>query len=360
MKFLRLTLLLRLCLSWIDRFMPLTSAPWRLSARRASVYGLLTVYLLVGTFGRYPWKADEPYSFAITWNAVSHDRWLIPHIGDDPFIEKPPLFFWLGALCVRLFPWLAPHEAARLAVLACLMLTLWGFCCGLKTLYSEICQPTFSAPVWRFYGIAMLVTNLGLAEHIHKFTADLGQLAGAMVALAALIAAVSYRNAPSYKRALVCGAIFGAGSGIALLSKGLLVPGVLFTVWVCCLPWLPPLRGRRGAAFILCAGLALLPFAVPWPLALYCASPDLFYEWFWFNNVGRFAGFSSLGGHDNPLLDRLYAVVLAGAPASLLLVKSGTAGLLVLARRARSLRFRKGALAVLFRRYPRGAWRLFI
>ncbi|MGL9722941.1 ArnT family glycosyltransferase [Sodalis sp. (in: enterobacteria)] len=352
MKLLRFTLPLSLCLARVARFVPTSGAPWRLSALRAGVYGLFAAYLLAGTFGRFPWKADEPYSFAIAWNAVSHDRWLIPHIGDDPFLEKPPLFFWLGALCVRLFPWLAPHEAARLAVLACLGVTLWGFCRALKTVYGEIAQPTLSAPAWRFCGIALLATNLGLAEHIHKFTADLGQLAGAMVALAALMAAVSSRDAPSYQRTLMHGGSFGAGIGIALLSKGMLMPGVLFAVWACCLPWLPALRGRRGAAFILCAGLALLPFAVPWPLALYSAAPDLFYEWFWVNNIGRFAGFTSLGGHDNPLLDRLFAVVLAGAPASLLLIKGAMTGLIALARRARSLRPGGRALAAAFRRYP--------
>ncbi|MBT9432857.1 hypothetical protein JZM24_13270 [Candidatus Sodalis endolongispinus] len=263
MKFPRFTLPLHLRLSRSVRLAPSTGAPWRPAAFRASFYLLFAAYVLAGTFGRFPWKEDETYSFAIVWNAVNHDRWLIPYIGDDPFMEKPPLVFWLGALCVRLFPWLAPHEASRLAVLVCLAVTLWGFCRALKTLYAEIPQPRLSAQAWRFFGIALLVANLGLAEHIHKFTADLGQLAGAMVALAALMGAASTVQTPSNGRTLRQGAAFGAGCGIALLSKGLLMPGVLLATWACCLPWQPTLRGRRGVLFLLCAVLALLPFAVP-------------------------------------------------------------------------------------------------
>lgn len=352
MKFFRFTLPLYLRLSRSARLAPSTGAPWRAAAFRASVYLLFAAYVLAGTFGRFPWKADEPYSFAIVWNAVNHDRWLIPYIGDDPFMEKPPLVFWLGALCVRLFPWLAPHEASRLAVLVCLAVTLWGFCRALKTLYAEIPQPRLSAPAWRFCGIALLVANLGLAEHIHKFTADLGQLAGAMVALAALMGAASTVQSPSCYRTLRHGAAFGAGCGIALLSKGLLMPGVLFATWACCLPWWPTLRGRRGGMFLLCAVLALLPFAVPWPLALYASAPELFYEWFWVNNVGRFVGFTSLGGHDNPLPDRVFAVVLAGAPASLLLIKGGISGMVAMARRALSHRGWEGQPVAAWRRYP--------
>lgn len=130
------------------------------------------------------------------------------------------------------------------------------------------------------------------------------------------------------------------------------MPGVLFATWACCLPWLLTLRGRRGVAFLLCAVLALLPFAVPWPLALYASAPDLFYEWFWVNNVGRFVGFSSLGGHDNPLLDRVFAVALAGAPASLLLVKGGISGMVAIARRTLSHRGWEGQPGAALRRYP--------
>ena len=43
------------------------------------------------------------------------------------------------------------------------------------------------------------------------------------------------------------------------------------------------------------AAAVLAPALLAWPLALYLASPDLFGEWLWVNNLGRFLGFVRLG-----------------------------------------------------------------
>jgi hypothetical protein len=43
----------------------------------------------------------------------------------------------------------------------------------------------------------------------------------------------------------------------------------------------------------------LLPWLLIWPVALYLHAPDLFREWFWVNNFGRFFGFANLGAEHN-------------------------------------------------------------
>ncbi len=40
---------------------------------------------------------------------------------------------------------------------------------------------------------------------------------------------------------------------------------------------------------------AILPWLLIWPIALYQRSPELFHEWFWVNNFGRFLGENQLG-----------------------------------------------------------------
>ncbi|MEA9391009.1 hypothetical protein SJI19_10720 [Acerihabitans sp. TG2] len=292
---------------------------------------LFAAYCLLGTFGRFPWKADEPYSFGIVWNMLVNDRWLVPHVGADPFLEKPPLMFWLGALCARWLPWLAPHEAARLAVVLCVALTGWAFCRTSSWLYDETRASAAGSvdtaaqlgPVaWRMLALTLLVGTLGLAEHIHKFTADLGQLAGAALALAALVRACprSPAAAPIQHQAIRQGVMLGVGVGVALLSKGLLVPGIIGLVCMLCCWLLPAWRQATGRRFYLAAGVAALPFILPWPWSLYQTAPGLFDEWFWVNNVGRFTGGTALGGHDNPLRDRMVSTLVNGAPASLLLL----------------------------------------
>ncbi|HEY0211431.1 hypothetical protein [Acerihabitans sp.] len=308
---------------------------------RRCAYLLMTAYVLLGTFGRFPWKADEPYSFSIVWNILAHGQWLVPHVGGDPFLEKPPLMFWLGALCARLMPWLPPHESCRLAVLLCLVLTCCAYCLAAARLYDETLHPGQGAPGipsrrdWHLTALCLLAGTVGLAEHAHKFTADLGQMAGAALALAALVLACPRRGVPPpVGRAFRHGLLFGLGTGVAFLSKGLLVPGIAGLTLLLCLALVPGFYLGAGRRFWLGALAAALPFALPWPWALYRVEPDLFNEWFWTNNIGRFIGATALGGHDNPFQDRVRALLVNGAPASII-VLAGLCGVLMRSARRR-------------------------
>ncbi len=61
-------------------------------------------------------------------------------------------------------------------------------------------------------------------------------------------------------------------------------------------------RRRTYACVLLVAAAVALPWLLIWPTALYLRSPQLFYDWFWLNNVGRFLGFSvpRLGASNEP------------------------------------------------------------
>jgi 4-amino-4-deoxy-L-arabinose transferase-like glycosyltransferase len=65
----------------------------------------LALLVIVGTgLGmRDPWPADEP-RFAVLARdmALSHE-WLFPRVGGDLYQDKPPLYFWLLALCYTIF-----------------------------------------------------------------------------------------------------------------------------------------------------------------------------------------------------------------------------------------------------------------
>ncbi len=327
-----------------------------------AAYVLFAAYFIIGIFGRFPWKADEPYSFSIVWNIILRGQWLVPYVAGDPFLEKPPLMFWLGALFAKALPGMVSHESSRLAVVLCIVVTVGSLLWAAAHLYLErgrrrlspVSKPPSSA-VWQLTALALLAAIPALAEHVHKFTADLGQLAGASLALAALTAGTARGAAPAKIKSapLLPGMLFGAGTGMAFLSKGLLVAGIAGLALLCCLAILPAFRRGGGAGFSLAAVLGGLPFAVPWPLALYLRSPELFMEWFWVNNVGRFAGFTELGGHDNPLVKRLLSVMAGGAPLSVLLLAGlaraavrGISGQRRFARLRRRLRHRPAYAAV--------------
>jgi len=48
---------------------------------------------------RDPWPADEPLHALIARGMLASGDWLIPTVGGDFFQDKPPLVFWLQAIC---------------------------------------------------------------------------------------------------------------------------------------------------------------------------------------------------------------------------------------------------------------------
>jgi len=64
----------------------------------------LALLIIIGTgLGiRDPWPADEPRFAAIARDMVHTGEWLFPRVGGDLYQDKPPLFFWMLAVCYAL------------------------------------------------------------------------------------------------------------------------------------------------------------------------------------------------------------------------------------------------------------------
>ena len=68
------------------------------------VIGAVSLHLAFGVLGRGLWKPDEPREAAIAARMARPGGDLaVPHLGDAPFCEKPPLYYWMAAGSVRLF-----------------------------------------------------------------------------------------------------------------------------------------------------------------------------------------------------------------------------------------------------------------
>jgi 4-amino-4-deoxy-L-arabinose transferase-like glycosyltransferase len=63
----------------------------------ASALALLLT-LCVGIFDHEIWSPTEPAVAGVVWNMVDRGHWAAPMIGDAFYLEKPPLYYWLGAL----------------------------------------------------------------------------------------------------------------------------------------------------------------------------------------------------------------------------------------------------------------------
>lgn len=287
------------------------------SSRTRTIYwlsaALLFAFLLAGLFDRDPWKADEPYSVGMVLNFFRGHDLVVPRVAADPFVEKPPVMYWTGAFFARLASGVLPvFDGAQLAVFAWLVIAV--LCVG--RLAQRLYGPAHTHNTDTFHWLApmLMVGSFGAIENIHKLTADVPQLAGAALALASLA-----RLARTENSTRLWGLLFGTGAGIAFLSKGLLVPGVLGLTALAVLV-LPAYRTRRYAAALAWAVLAALPWVVIWPVLFWHASEPLFIEWFWDNNFGRFFGFVHLGGERKSYWNDLTSLIGLTFPAGWLAV----------------------------------------
>lgn len=252
-------------------------------ASNGVVIGLLIMlcvaFLVPGLIGHDPWKQDETYVFDIIHHILKSGDWVVPTLAGEPFMEKPPLYYLTAAGFAHVFsPMLPEHDAARLASGMFMALTLLFI--GLT-----------GRELWgRGYGrraVLILIGCVGLTRVAHEMINDVPLLAGFSMAF--------YGLALSRRDTVRAGLLIGTGVGIGFLSKGLLAPGMIGITAVL-LPAVSASWHRRAyAECLMVAMVAALPWLLIWPLALYERSPELFMNWLWLNNLGRFAGFARLG-----------------------------------------------------------------
>lgn len=254
------------------------------TAARPGILLLLLAWLLPGVVGHDPWVPDEGYTLGIIHNMAATGDLVVPRLAADPFLEKPPLYYWTAAGLLRLLsPPLTPFDAARLATPLYFSIAL---------LFTGLLARETWGRRWEWIAPLVFISAFGVLSHRHLMVTDIALLAG--------VAMGAYGLLLSRRSSLAGGAWLGTGAGVAFLSKGLLGPGILGLSAL-----LLPLLFRDWRCALCAKGLAIaflfaLPWLLLWPGALYLRSPELFMTWFWDNNLGRYLGFSGLGPPAKP------------------------------------------------------------
>ena len=232
---------------------------------------LCLLWCVQGLTGHQPWKPDEAYSFGLVLHIFQTGDWVIPTLGGEPFMEKPPAFFITAALFAKAFgAWLPLHDAARLATGFYLAMTL--LCIGLAARELGDRRRSHEAAL-------LFIACAGLFELSHRLQTDISLMAGVAVSLYGL---ALVPRGPAW-----AGLLLGTGVGLAFLSKGLIGPG-LIGVSAAGLLAFPTWRSKNFLKACLWAVIAASPWLLIWPWLLYQQSPEQFHAWFWVNNVARF------------------------------------------------------------------------
>jgi len=166
---------------------------------------LCAAYVLPGLFGRDPWRNADLTAYGFIASIVQgHASWLQPAIAGLP-ADGGLLPYWVGALGVKLLPFLEPAVAARIPfglMLAAVLALAWYSCLHLAR--TEAAQPVAFAFGGEAHAVdyarAMadgcllaLIASLGLLRLGHEITPEILQLLG-ITLFAYSLAAVPFRQ----------------------------------------------------------------------------------------------------------------------------------------------------------------------
>ena len=156
-------------------------------------------YVLPGFLGREPWKVDDVASFGVMQElAQGLSNWWQPQLLGAAPQENALLPYWIGALFIKLLPFLDPVFASRLPFAALLLVTLastWYTVYHLARLpaaqpvafaFGGEASPRDYARALADAGLLALIACLGLAQLGHETTPDLVRLALLAVLLHAM------------------------------------------------------------------------------------------------------------------------------------------------------------------------------
>lgn len=269
---------------------------------------LLTCLLTFSGLNRLDLReSTEPREAGIAADMLQQGQFLVPTLNGRPFLEKPPLSYWLQGAAIRLFGYeaFAPRVPSALAGIATVLLFVFFF------------RKSPEKDWLTLLSGCLLITMASFVEYARTAGQD------AMLAFGVSLALLSFYFTRE-DRSPGLWLLYSAGIAIATLTKGvvgLAIPGVVVLVYllaesICFDRRLVLANWLYPAAFAL---LGLLPI-LAWLWSLFAAQGfDAIREVVWTNSVGRFEGEYSQGAHAEPFYFYLKRLPETFQPWSLLL-----------------------------------------
>jgi len=242
---------------------------------------LCAIWVVTGLVGHDPWKPEDAHSFGLVYHILQSGDWLVPTLAGEPYLDKPPLFYMTAAVFAKLFsPMLALHDGARLAS---------GFYTALTLLFTGLAGRELFGSGRGWAAAIILIGCLGMLVSAHQLVTDLALLTGC--------AMMQYGYTLSQRRPAKAGILLGTGLGIGFMAKCFIAP-MLFLLISAALLLFRNWRTRPYYTSLSIAALCALPWLIIWPALLYLRSPQLFAEWAWTLNIGRWFSYARGGDYD--------------------------------------------------------------
>lgn len=257
----------------------------------AAALALLAVCFVAAAGARSLNTPDEGRYAEVAREMLRSGDWVTPRLDGVPFLDKPPLFYWLqgGAFAVfGVHVWSARLVTALLGFAGCALVFAAG-----SRLYGRRAG---------FLGAVVLAASpyqFGASQYVNHDLAVATWISAALLAFAV----GDRREGAARRRWLLAGY---AAMGLAVLTKGLI--GLVLPLGAVGLYVAATGRWRELPRYALPAGLALVAIvAVPWHVLAQQRNPDLLHYLFVVQHFQRFTG----SGFNNPAGPAFYPVALA-------------------------------------------------
>jgi 4-amino-4-deoxy-L-arabinose transferase-like glycosyltransferase len=299
-------------IAWLPHLWSRVLFPGQVPAAESLHWPALLLLLILPGVLLYPclsfrlFEPDEGRYAEIAREMMARGEWVVPLLQSEPYLDKPPLLYWLTMLSYRV---LGIHDwAARLAPALAVHLTVLAvYLIGRRSLGERAA----------YWGALLLGLAPGFVSMGRLLLLDGLLTLWVTVSVFAAFEAVrgdQLRWSWWLLSALACGLGILTKGPIALL---LLIPPLLVYRWIAKTSSVPrrPSNVRRGPLLVFVA--VVVAVLLPWHIAIALRVPDFFTHFFWRHNVLRFlAPFD----HLEPIW--FYVPVLLGGmlPGTLLLV----------------------------------------
>jgi 4-amino-4-deoxy-L-arabinose transferase-like glycosyltransferase len=258
---------------------------------RIRVLSLLILLVLPGallypTRGFHLLEPDEGRYAQIPKEMLHGGSWVVPTLQGEPYLDKPPLMYWLVALSYRAFG--TSPEAARLVPALCVHLTILAvYLIGRRSVGER----------GAFWAALLLSVAPGFVSVARLLLLD--GLLTLCVTVSVLCGFEAVRTG-TLKRGWWLAA--ATASGLGFLTKGPISEVLLFVpLWAFAFLTRRPAEPREESAPSASAGIGSVAirwyiafFAVvvavnlPWYVAIYLKQPQFLKHFFWEHNVMRF------------------------------------------------------------------------
>jgi 4-amino-4-deoxy-L-arabinose transferase-like glycosyltransferase len=230
---------------------------------------------LIASLDRGLWTPDEPREADIAWRMSQQSDWTLPQLAGSPFLEKPPLSYWMSASSLRLLG----ESAAAARAPNILYAAITALCIGALAFSMAGSSAAVVAALVSGTAIILFRVSSWLAP-------DACLLAGC--ALSLLGAWRGFSGAPG--RAKLLGyCLMHAGAAVGFMAKsapGWMAPALaLATLIAWERRWSEPRRWELYVGLLLQAAII-----GPWIVAVtrQPQGEDALLALFWHNIVGRF------------------------------------------------------------------------